>query len=213
MTGRRAGDRLQMAPLPQWPDGHTRVVADQSAQIVGIAGDYYRRAGAECGSRNVGVHRVAGIESISAQQVSSSGRDRAVDGASAARASLSKTASTAPQDPMARCFGQLELSGQVRWLGGLHPTHEYGQLLHRSPSCPRQVARAAQPVRRATRATAPDRARAVVLRLRTRSARAARCGLRLAQAAPYPRSLRIRPCPQQLSHNYPISAGGDSATA
>jgi hypothetical protein len=62
--------------LRQCSDLHAWVVADQAAEIVGVAGEDDCWAGAERGRSDEGVYCVAGIELVFAQQVASSAGDR-----------------------------------------------------------------------------------------------------------------------------------------
>jgi hypothetical protein len=66
--------------LREWPDVDAQVIADEPAEVAGVAGvagEDDRRAGVECAGRDEGVHRLAGIESVSGQ-VSSAGRDHTI---------------------------------------------------------------------------------------------------------------------------------------
>lgn len=68
----------QCCLLWQWSDEHAGIVADQAREVVRITGEHNCRAGAERGGGDEGVYRMVGIETVAAQQVPGSGRDRTI---------------------------------------------------------------------------------------------------------------------------------------
>ncbi|HKR48129.1 MAG TPA: hypothetical protein VJT72_00875, partial [Pseudonocardiaceae bacterium] len=75
LAAHRAGKRV---PLRQRWDVHSRVIADQSSEVVRVTGEHNRGAGAERSCSDEGIYRVARVEPVSAQQVPRPGLDRTI---------------------------------------------------------------------------------------------------------------------------------------